>query len=185
MTTAHVIGLSGYKRSGKDTAALFLAESAIKQGLTVETYAFADIVKITAAQCLGFDPSDWDRIKVSSDVNLDGKTKPARDVVRDIGMALIGVDEGYLVNKTAERIQASTADLIVLTDCRFDRELNLVRSLNGNLIKIKRLGIKSDGHITERKLDDSKFDIIIKNDSDLDSFKSKIFNINIKDLQWR
>lgn len=72
-----LIGISGLKTAGKDTAYRLLREQLKDEGLRVERAAFADKLKIMAARALGFDRPDeelialMDSFKESAVINVD------------------------------------------------------------------------------------------------------------------
>ena len=64
----------------------------------------------------------------------------------------------------------------VISDVRFQNEADLVKKLNGLLIKVKRPGQNNnDKHISERGIDDIKnYDILIQNSGSIFDLYEKI-----------
>lgn len=165
--TTPIIALSGYARSGKDSAARAL----IAQGW--EHRAFADVLR---AFLLAVDPlvpvSGWRRWlpwgprveRLSALIARVGwggyKEVPgAGDEVRallqrlgtDAGRALLGED--VWVDATLNR--PVTGEGLVLTDCRFPNEAEAVRERGGAVVRVERPGVGPvNSHISETALDD-------------------------------
>lgn len=173
----HLIGISGFKRSGKDTAADFIQLMAENHRIPSNRFAIADTVIEKASAVFGFDRKDWDKLKVNGVMSLgDGSIyRDVRDVVRDFGMALIDADETYLIRNAEAKLQPFMLNIV--TDVRFDREIDMIKRNGGLLIKIVRPGVGSDGHVTEQHLDDDKYDAIVVNDGDLDQLERRVANV--------
>lgn len=173
----HLIGISGFKRSGKDTAADFIQLMAENHRIPSNRFAIADTVIEKASAVFGFKRDDWDKLKVNGVMSIgDGSIyRDVRDVVRDFGMALIDADETYLIRNAEAKLQPFMLNIV--TDVRFDREIDMIKRNGGLLIKIVRPGVGSDGHVTEQHLDDDKYDAIVVNDGDLDQLELRIANV--------
>lgn len=68
---------------------------------------------------------------------------------------------------------------LIITDCRQDHEMDMMRSMGAKVIHIDRPGYSdtsSDCHITEKGLNRNINDIVIVNDSSLGKFKNDILN---------
>lgn len=166
-----IIGISGKKRSGKDTAASFLVE---KHGFT--RVAFADKLRAVA---LGTDPYvlrpaygyggefperltsvverlGWEKAKELPDV---------RRLLQRIGTEGVRENLGF-----STWIEAAFADVkpggrYVFTDARFPNEAEAVRAHGGRVWQIVRPGgDTSDGHASEQDLPPELVDRVIVND---------------------
>jgi hypothetical protein len=153
-----IVAFSGLKGSGKDTAASVLVA---EYGFT--KIAFADAVRQMA---LIIDPKipfnhSWgsDVVNLSQLVAQFGWDKIKREVpeVRRL-LQVIGTDavrllvgENVWVDILARRYPdiADENSRYVITDCRFDNEVQFVRDRHGLLVWIDRPGLQSDGHASE------------------------------------
>ena len=63
---------------------------------------------------------------------------------------------------------------VVITDLRFTNEYEMLHSDAIILVKIKRDGLPSDGHVTEQELPDEWFDYVIENNDTLEDFQEKV-----------
>ncbi len=164
MTMIDVIGLSGYARTGKDTAAKYLRELGFKR------VAFADTLR-NAAYAL--DPvigEGYSLQEVIDDYGWDGyKNTPFAGEVRrilqrlgtEVGRNLIGED--VWVAATFDNLPC---DKYVVTDVRFPNEADYIRErYDGIIIRIERPGVGPiNDHPSETALDDYDFDFVINND---------------------
>lgn len=164
-----LIGLSGYARSGKDTAARVLTDGGWEQR------AFADPLR---EFLLSVDPLV---------PTLDGKTtfrlswlvghlgwERAKDRFPEVRQLLqrTGTDAGRRVlgeDVWANRALQDLTDPVVLTDVRFTNEAEAIRERGGLVFRIDRPGVgpatAPDGtvHPSETQLDGFDFDAIIVN----------------------
>lgn len=171
-----IIGLSGYAQSGKNTVAALIAEQV--EG-SVETVAFADLIKVSAARALGVlrHPDDvglravrrWaDDFKLSQNVQI---TDAAGQVVHEISgrsflqrygseahRDLFGPD--FWVDQiTWER----DCDVLIFTDCRFANEAEAIRARSGEVWRIVRPRARSGEHVSEKALPGELVDMEILN----------------------
>lgn len=162
-----IIGVSGKKRSGKDTFYELLKNN-LKDHSSVKRYAFADPVKEYATQYFNID---WREIK----------NEQNRFILQGIGqMFREKVDENYWVLKTIKKIRESRlknpGEISVITDVRYINEANeVINQEEGILIKIINKNTEAfDSHISENNLDDYEFDYIIENNGSMDSYRNEV-----------
>jgi hypothetical protein len=176
-----LVAFSGLKGAGKDTAADVLVS---EYGFT--RVAFADAVREMA---LVIDP--W--IPYAGEYN----TLPLSELIADAGwdwakrevpevrrlLQVIGTEAGRMLfgeNVWVELLQRRFPDLTdpdslyVITDCRFDNEVDFVRNNGGCLIWIERPGLTSDGHASESTHISRLASIILHNRTDLDDFRQSV-----------
>lgn len=170
--TSPIIALSGYARSGKDTAAAVLLE----RGWT--RVSFADklrdfllavnppIVHLGREYQLArlVDAYGWEHVKDSY------------EQVRPL-LQRTGTDAGRAILGQNVWVDAIMGDLpagpVVFTDCRFPNEAAAAREHGGIVVRIDRPGtgpaVASDGtvHVSETSLDDYEFDYRITNGGSL------------------
>lgn len=164
MDTPLLVGISGVKRSGKNTAAWSIADWAVSVGLTSFDRGFADKVKWAFARQFYPDMNmitaiSWcDRFKEQGHVEIydDPDTQIHFDEVSgrdclahlgtEVGRDIFGYDfwvdqllpMQFFDAKSDWRGQEfNDADICTISDLRFDNELARVKYLNGFLIKIR------------------------------------------------
>jgi hypothetical protein len=175
-----LIAFSGFKESGKDTAAQVLVEAGYTK------VAFADALR---ELLLAIDPY----------VPIYGHTYPSRlsYVIEDIGWDLAkrsipeiralmqrtgteGVRQVFGADAWVNALDKKYPDLFdsntkyVLTDCRFENEAEFVVHNGGYLYWIDRPGQVSDGHASESAVLREKADYIISNDQSVEEFQDKV-----------
>jgi hypothetical protein len=172
-----IIGLSGYARSGKDEVAKVLVSE-----FNFERVAFADAIRdllylmnpmidITPLQTM-VEALGWDATKKHPDV---------RRYLQDLGVGarkLFGKD--FWVNQALnphlyEHPIVGVNKNIVVTDVRFENEADIVKSMGGEVWRIRRNGVDPvNQHVSEIALDDYKFDQILKNEGSLDELRELV-----------
>ena len=75
----------------------------------------------------------------------------------------------------------NTSSRWIITDTRFQNELEAVKSIGGITIRVVRPDIKQDNHPSETSLDDAEFDYTVINDGSIDDLVVKIRRILIKE----
>lgn len=138
-----LIGLLGYNGAGKDTVADYLV-----QHHKFQKIAFGDALKDAVASIFG-----WDRQLLQGDTV---QSRQWRETVDDYWqttprkvLETFGTDvcrQHYdthlwiksLHKKLLNMINNNEDAHIVVTDCRFDNEIQLIKQLNGYLIRIER-----------------------------------------------
>lgn len=165
----NLIGITGFKTSGKDTT--FEAIRALTGGNAVRR-AFADNLKRIGALALGLEFDTMDSFKESGllDVNTDGmaglspvqhELVSGRQYLQNLG---VGAREVFGANFWVDQVlpvDPRKRELIwscdvlgppkwgVVTDVRFPNEAERVLDLGGEVWEIVRPGLESDGHASE------------------------------------
>ena len=172
-----IIGLAGYARSGKDTAADVLVE---KHGFV--KYSFADpmrealkrldphiqvndIAHLPLSQALRI--YSWEQLKVESP-DIRGLLQR---MGTEVGRSMFGTDfwVDYAVNSIPEGTN------VVFSDVRFQNEANKILALGGRVWRIEREGAEAaNSHISEHDLDEFPFELVIQNDFSLEQLSSNI-----------
>lgn len=163
--TFPLIGLTGKKRSGKDSFAATLVEE-----FGFQRFAFADPLKSAA---LGVDP--WVLVdengphRLSSVVRERGweEAKEIREVRRTLqnfGVEIREIEEDFWLDATmVPALDALEDGPVVITDVRFPNEARDVQDF-GTLVRVNRPGLDSgDTHASETALDDYEADFQIWN----------------------
>lgn len=168
MTTRYdVIGLIGKSGAGKDTAA-----SALVTDLRFENLKFAGPLKEMLRALLRYQrvpPAEIERmlegdLKETPSPHLGGKTPR-------VAMATLGTEWGRNQISPSLWIEAVRARVtmgarVVFTDCRFENEARVIRSMGGVLIRIVRPSLaKTSAHRSETEQDKIRADVTMINDT--------------------
>lgn len=176
-----IIGLVGNQGSGKDTVADYLTQN-------------YDFIKISFASPLKDIVSivfDWDREllegttiesrKWREEVDDYWKITP-REALQKVGTDLFrnNLDKDIWVKSLRKKIQNLPKNSrVVVTDCRFLNEVEIVKSLNGTIIKIDRKLENITKHESENlnMINEKIIDYILDNNKDINSLYKKIEDI--------
>ena len=152
-----VIGLAGFKRSGKDTVGRMLCEV-----LGYSAMAFADPVRDEVFERFHVARMP-DHLKDVPMRHLGGRSY--RDLLIEVGQGRRAENPDHWVSKAREKIAARLASgqRVVLTDIRMPNEVRLIHVHGGIAAWISRRGVESNGHVTEQ---DHRHlcDLVIEND---------------------
>lgn len=184
-----VIGLSGYARAGKDTAAAALVE---RHGFT--RTAFADALR---DMLYALNPS----IPIATDKEIDVPYHaPLQDLVDSFGwegaksephvrklLQRLGTEAGRAVlgqDIWVDTLFRSPPARLVIPDVRFPNEAEAIKAHGGVVIRVDRPGCQPvNGHPSETALDDFNFDSVVHNSADIghleQSISSALVNLNI------
>jgi hypothetical protein len=198
-----LIGLIGYKRSGKNTVADVLAEE-----FAYRPIAFADALREAV---LALDPiigtfpltvgdvlqtAEWRLSEVLDAIGYEkAKEIPeVRRVYQRFGTdAIRKLDADFWLRIGTQRIDAilsgaadraegkfdATGASVVVTDVRFPNEADAIRERGGYIVRVVRPGFEpEDGaHESETALDDYRPDVILYNSRDLDHLASGVLSL--------
>jgi hypothetical protein len=175
-----IIGIAGWARAGKDTAADHLVEA---QGY--EKMSFAAPMKealyklnprITVDGVMGVplnvgvDVYGWDGLK---EHGPEIRTLLQR-FGTEVGRQTWGED--FWVDAAIDKIQDGTK--VVFADVRFPNEADAIKKMGGEVWRINRTGVgPANDHISEHALDDYDFDKVIDNYGTLSVLYEKIENL--------
>jgi hypothetical protein len=172
-----IIGVSGKKRSGKDTF-YTVAQKLLEGRYPVRRYAFADNVKKFAIKYLNIP-------------NKDIKNEEYRYILQGIGQMLRDeVSKDFWVHSLFTEINNSrrinSSEISVITDVRYQNEVEAILSLDNSIvIKVENPNTFSiDYHVSERDLDNFEFDFVIKNDGSISEYEEKIKTWLKQNLPW-
>lgn len=157
-TSPPLIGLTGRKRSGKDTLAGFLVRD---HGFV--RVAFADPLKDAALAVNPIVDTDVDGHPVRlqeavSDLGWE-EAKEIREVRRtlqELGVAIRAIDDSFWVDAAMREVARLRAQGIpvVITDVRFPNEADAIQALGGRIVRVTRAGLDtSDTHVSETAMD--------------------------------
>jgi len=161
-----IIGLSGYARSGKDTAGSILSK---RYGY--ERIAFADNLKKLA---LILSP-DVGVEYINSGSWSKAKENPmVREYLQMLGTAVRStLGEDAWIHSLFQNLDLSRN--YVVTDVRFLSEVLAIRNAGGIIVRINRSGVgAANNHVSEHELDHCRFDKVINNNGSIEELASKL-----------
>ena len=145
-----IIGLAGFKRTGKDTFASYFPSNFTRM-------AFAEPLKQAAAIIYDVSPEAFsDDLKDATNEKW-GITH--RDMLINVGQKMREVDPDHWVRLLKMRIKSEfqryqrvniTDQHILITDVRQPNELQMIEHLGGAVYLVQRKGVAWNGHPTEK-----------------------------------
>ena len=185
MDKVKIIGITGYKNSGKDT----LAEYFIDNGFY--KISFADPLKQACKEIFSFSDDQLYNQNFKEREDIFWKHTP-RELFQKIGTDLFRNTLPKICNninddiwiKSIERkiIKLHTEKNInkfIIPDIRFENEAEFVKNNNGTIILINRQILKKDNHESEQNIDKIKYDFKIENCSTLEDLYIDIENLRL------
>ena len=164
--TVMLIGISGKKRSGKDTVGEIMLEWLQGNLGTAARVAFADQLKEEVARATGVSLEQIESDKVRW-----------RPILQWWGVEFrrhyFGQD--YWLRKMVEKLLTMDEEFAVVTDVRFRDEADYIRASGGFVVRVERETGLQDGHVSELNLDGyDDFDYVLNNHKDIDSLELKV-----------
>ena len=152
MNNRYVLGICGHAGAGKDMAADYLVKE-----LSFVRMALADPIKEMAHV---YFHVPWDQLRRSD------KPEKVRLLIQQLGTEVGRTYMPYIwIEDLCRRVEASTAQRIIVTDVRFPNEAEtLVRRLHADLIFVRRPGNPNIGarmmeHASETSIEQIPFDL--------------------------
>ena len=138
-----IVGLTGYKQSGKDTFATVLCA----EGGFVRV-AFADALKADLAAYLGIEFAQ-----------VEEEKEALRRALQLRGTAKRTIDPDYWILLATGKIYAYAEQgrHVVVTDVRYPNEANALRDFNATILRMRRTDqpfYTADPHSSERSVDE-------------------------------
>jgi hypothetical protein len=156
----HIVMLSGYAGSGKDTAGKILIARGFKR------YAFADAVKVYSANLHGY-PLSLTHTQEGKCQKVGDKTVRQLLIEDSANAKEEHGDPAYWAKKTAASILSDKTEYVVITDWRYRAELDHFRSAFPDAIlqtiRLERDSIQILADPSEHDLDGQQMDITIDN----------------------
>lgn len=169
-----LIGFTGRKRSGKDTAAAGL------QALGFESLSFAFLMKemlgvmlehqgATDEEIHGMLYGDYKEVPTP----LLGNRSP-RHAMQTLGTewGRCLIDTNIWVDATMRA--AMQLPRVVIPDVRFHNEVKAIQDRGGVVIRITRAGVAVDQHESERWIDELEVDFELENDGSIEDLHEKV-----------
>jgi len=169
-----LVGFCGYAQVGKDTA----AQPMVENGWT--RVGFADLLK---EMLLALDPLISENVRlvrVINDVGWDrakGTVREVRLLLQRLGSEGIRntIDSNLLVAMGERKIEAINGP-VVISDCRFPNELQMIRRRGGKIIWVNRPGfVAMNGHVSENSVGPDDCDLVIANDGSVERLRVKVY----------
>jgi hypothetical protein len=183
-----IIGLVGKKRVGKDTA----ADAIVRElGPSCARVAFADPLKQGVCGILGFESveSMEDKLGKESPITWLGGVS-LRTIYQTLGTEwgrkMIHRDMWLiLMHQRLKRLAEAGYTTVIITDIRFNNEVEFVRRLKGELIYIRRAEAKElkpwwvrfKPHSSEAGVVPLGGDSVIQNNGSLESFRHEVLRV--------
>ena len=164
----NLIGFAGRQGSGKDTCSDILVE---RHGYI--KFAFADAVKLSCKNL--FDLSDNQLWGTAKDIIDDRYGQSPRQLMQKLGTDFVRhmVRESFWIDKFAEWYADTDRDVVV-SDVRFQDEVDMIRKLGGRVFMVLRLSNqKLDSHCSEQS-ELLNVDGLINNNGSLDDLPAKL-----------
>lgn len=163
-----IIGLCGKAGSGKDYSAEIMRKLAIKDGKqNIAILSFAKPLYDMLA-VLGLDISHYSKRENKENPTWINNEVSFRTMLQTLGTewGRNTIDENLWVKIMRKKIDDLPENsLVIITDCRFQNEIDLIRDLNGKIIKVvghnKDYATKTN-HVSENEIMD--YDILVYND---------------------
>jgi hypothetical protein len=205
MSDMTIIALTGKARSGKDTAALVIREYLDQYHDNTEEFtdcyvlgleAFAAPIKSMVAMLLDyFGLGSVMRQDILAPY-IDGDKK--EEVIPEIGasprklMQTLGtdwgrncIDKSLWLNSMRARIKGYTdvanfgyrGAIVVVTDCRFDNEAELIKELGGLVVRVVRdetPEVGEDSHPSEAGVSDELVGLTVHNNGTVEEFRAAL-----------
>jgi len=180
-----VVGLCGTAGSGKDTVAGFLVKLHGWRRL-----AFADLLKQAVLELnptLGTEMFVGHPHRLADEVELNGwdaakQVRGVRDLLQRLGVAMRNVDTNVWVRPVLEQAARETRP-VVITDVRFDNEVEAVRALGGYVVRVSRPGTAPPNEHESEQLalrPATFFDLTVDNDGDLDDLAREAGRLHVE-----
>jgi dephospho-CoA kinase len=179
-----IIGVLGRKGSGKDT----ISDHIIKK-YNYEKMQFAEPLKSICKTLFNFsDEQVYGDLKETIDPAW-GVTP--RHVLQYIGTNMFRnhikelfpeIGNNFWVNlikiKYLKKCESSNNVKVIVSDVRFQNEIDIIHQLNGKVIKLTRPSLtNNDEHESEKNIDNLNGDFTIINDGSLEELYSKVNKI--------
>lgn len=178
-----LIGLYGHMGSGKDTVSSMMKDVLNSHGISVEQDAFANPLKEILIEHFGFSNNDLYTQEGKKQFNkFWGFTN--REAAQRFGTEAVrnGFHQDAWFKAMQLRLQKSVAEVIIISDLRFENECKFIKENNGITVRINRpigntvenVGIKN--HESEQDLPEELFDCDLNNIGTLEDLKNTVIN---------
>ncbi len=184
-----IIGITGYKRSGKDTAAQILVDNITPK---IKRIALADAMKNFTSELLDIDVEVVETLKAMEDVKLtswDNSQATMRTFLQNLGQGIKDItgDELVWCRYLARQLTFDNNESYVIPDIRFPfeeaffRELAEIAGVPFVMVRIVRDGVGGDdNHVSEQSISKVREDITVFNNGTVKELEEQLFDL----LAW-
>ena len=169
-----IIGISGYKGSGKDSLGEILTKT-----FGWKKMSFAQPIKDLAHTTFGIDKailSGTDGERELRELPLpDWFNLSSREILQKVGMAFRENLNKDIWVRILENQYKNCKEHVVITDVRFPNEVEMINN-HGFVCCVKRPDFNGDGHESEHALDGHAFSYAFNNDGTKEALQSKFYN---------
>ena len=172
--TTHILGLSGYARSGKDVVGQALVQRgwvrvSFADEIRKALYLLNPLVSGSKRLVEAVDQYGWETAKTSFPEIRELMQRMGGEVGRDF------LGENTWIDLTLKN--APVGSKIVVTDCRWPNEAEVIKNMGGLMWRVERVGNgPANSHPGEVALDNFPFDLILHNDGTLSDLELKVGN---------
>lgn len=177
------IGLGYKKQQGKGDFTKFLIKHLGDLNIRAVEHQFSGPLKYFVCSVFGASSEDattGDREGVPPEWVMDTTgCKTWREVLQKIGCDARAMWPGVWINHAfvGNYSLGTREEVVIISDLRFEDELQAIRDHGGYNIHISRPSVEStDAHISENSLDFNDFDVHIRNSGDLDDLSALAFH---------
>jgi hypothetical protein len=171
-----LIGITGYKFSGKSTVAKMLSEM-----LGYETHSFADKLKYITCILSGCTREDLENYDFKENELVPDYLRPYclnaekptyRAFLQHFGSEVMrGINDGIWIDCTL----SNCGENAIISDCRFPNEAKAIKERGGVVIKVVRDSVVSDDtHQSETKIDEIEPDYVFVNNKSLKELRGAV-----------
>jgi hypothetical protein len=169
-----IIGIAGYKGSGKDSLGEILTTT-----FGWRKMSFAQPIKNLVHNTFGIDKailSGTDGEREFRELPLpDWFNLSSRDMLQKVGMAFRENLHKDIWVKILENQYNSCKEHVVITDVRFPNEVEMINK-HGFVCCVKRPDFNGDAHESEHALDNHVFSYAFNNDGTKEALQAKFYN---------
>lgn len=182
-----LIGITGLKRSGKDTCGLFLINNH-----NYVKYSFAGALKNACSEIFMFDYEQTEGSKKEDHDerwNINPRkvfqrfgTEIFRDNLEQFFPEMKHIKHNFWIYRFKiwyeKQLELNPNIRVVISDVRFQNEADIIKELGGILIKVYRKNLKNnDTHSSETNIMKIKSDFMIYNDSTIENYYENLKSI--------
>ncbi|CAH6421339.1 Kinase [uncultured virus] len=176
-----IIGILGEKSSGKDTCADYLVND-----FNFKKEIIAKPLKKVLKILFNFsDEQLYGDSKELIDANWGNSPRVilqylGTDIFRkDIQKILPNIKDNFWINKIYHKYKFDKDTKMVISDVRFQNEVDVIHSMGGKILKIKRRSLNNnDNHESEKYIDlIDNYDFLLENDGTKEELYAKINEI--------
>ena len=156
---AVLVGLSGRAGSGKDTTANLLVGHFLNDGAQVKTLSFAGKLKDVICDVFGLNAVVFEDRALKNQPMLELQGKSPREVAQFLGTeAFRSIRSEVWVDYAMRQARRylSQGISVILTDCRFLNEADVIASYGGRVVSIERDSVEVYDHPSETAIDEIK-----------------------------